>query len=184
MKIRQILEAKYYGDAGDVELTQAPDDATIADKKQFERVISKAWSDGVVYKGENVFELVYNSGLSSHLEKELEDSNKSDFDLTYYDSQESYLGYLPSEDAFVMGFDTWAEVKNPYFDEYDEEGEYENEPETEHEVVPNVVMFTAEGGGVKDYNILSQFVGMMYTGTKSYDQLHKTYPDLVDIRLD
>ncbi|MHA2403449.1 MAG: hypothetical protein ACXADH_10705, partial [Candidatus Kariarchaeaceae archaeon] len=72
----------------------------------------------------------------------------------------------------------------PYFDEYDEEGEYENEPETEHEVVPNVVMFTAEGGGVKDYNILSQFVGMMYTGTKSYDQLHKTYPDLVDIRLD
>lgn len=168
MKLRQILEAKYSQDEGIVELTQAHQARTSAEKKKFDHLVNQAWHKGVEYRGENVFDLVYDSGLSDYLEKELREYHEQ-YDRDF-DGQESYLGYIPSEDAFVMGWDLWISERDDYGDE---------EQITDAE---NMVLFTVEGGGVRDSRVIG--VGSSHMYPAGYKVLHIKYPSIVDVRLD
>lgn len=167
MKLHHIFEAKYAQDHGVIELTQAPRTPN-AEKKKFDKLVNDAWTAGVEYKGENVFNLVYESGLADFLEKELksfhEDQGRD------FDGQESYLGYIPSEDAFVMGWDLWVAHRDDYGDE------------ERVEDAENMVLFTVYGGGVDDHEVLDRGFSFMYSA--GYNYLHQTYPSIVDVRLD
>ena len=167
MKLHHIFEAKYAQDQGNIELTQAPRTPT-AEKKKFDKAVNDAWTSGVEYKGENVYELVYRSGLARFLEDELrrfhEDKDRD------FDGQESYLGYIPREDAFVMGWDLWVMSRDRYGDE------------TQLEDAENMVLFTIKGGGVDDNEVIEDGFSFMYHD--GYEYLHRHYPSIVDVRLD
>lgn len=167
MKLHHIFEAKYAQDEGKIELTQAPR-VPNAEKKKFDRAVNDAWHRGVEYKGENVYDLVYDSELADYLERELRDFHESRD--RHFDGQESYLGYIPSEDAFVMGWDLWVS----YRDDYGDEDRVED--------AENMVMFTVYGGGVDDSKVIEEGHGRMYPD--GYRALHEQYPSIVDVRLD
>jgi hypothetical protein len=167
MKLHQILEAKYAGDHGIIELTQAPR-VPGAEKKQFDRLVNDGWTSKVEYRGENVFELVYGDELRDFLEREMRDYHE-DKDRDF-DGQESYLGYIPNEDAFVMGWDLWVS-ENDYY------GGQEQIEDAE-----NMMFFTLEGGGIRDNHVISEGHGHMYPS--GYRALHAMYPSIVDVRLD
>ena len=84
------------------------------------------------------------------------------------DSQECYLGYLPSSDTFIMGFDTWPECD----DECDDYGDGDN----------NLFMFKMNGNLAVDVRALGSVNSMFYSGC--YKDIHKHYSDLIDLRLD
>ena len=188
MKLHQILEAKYHQDEGQIELTQARGIRTGAEKKKFEKMVSDAWHRGVLYKGENVFDQIYGGDLVKFLQNQLFDEIKQRHDARGVDGQESYLGYVPSEDAFVMGWDIWAETRNDYYDAWgDDDAEEGDEYEEDH--VENMIMFElrcASPGncGPEDWDVLDIPAGMMYGRQAGIDHLHDQYPDIIDVRLD
>lgn len=166
MKLQQILsEAKHLHDEGQIELTQAPKTPS-SQKKDFEHKVSEAWAEGVMYKGENVFEMIYRSNLDEFLEKELFEELNQNYTFSSLDGQESYLGYVPTEDQFVMGWDLWAEVQKN---------------------VPNFMMFeircASKGNcGPEDWRMLNIPAGTVYPNGLA--ALHKKYPTIIDVRLD
>ena len=184
MKVSHILEAKYHS-SDNVELTQAPREP--GDKKKaFDRMVNEKWADGVLYRGENIYKIVYEDGpdgsLASFLEKQLTEEIKETNDIHSLDMQESYLGYVPEKDAFVLGFDTWAEVNNDYHSyNYDDDEENEEE-EYYREDVENMMMFIIQKGGPEDWHMMDIQAGMMYP--RGINALHAKYPLTVDVRLD
>lgn len=114
-----------------VEITSTP--APSRDK------ISDAWVDGLEYKGLNVFSTVYeDQNNQSILDEEVKglnvmvDATKDNFEV-----QECYLGYSPSKDEFIMGYDGWYTVV-----EEDEEGE---EVEENDNCSPYIVFKLVDG---------------------------------------
>lgn len=116
--------------------------------------ISDAWP-AVTYKGQPLFDRYI--AIIPDFE-----------DKVGCDNQECYLGYVPSEDAFIIGFDAWPEM------EEDEDGE---EVEEDYS---NVFKFKWDN----HQNAEEIFTGerMFYSG--SYRTIGRRYKDLLDIRLD
>lgn len=159
MKIRAILEAKYY-QADKVDLSKS------ADRPGFQEQVNDLWTKGVFYKGDNVHDLVYQSGISGKAEEYMTTYNKEHNDVYDVESQDSYLGYAPKTDTFYNGFDTWPE---------NHDGEMV-EGETQ-----NIVGFKIQDGNMVDVHIVQIYERMMYpAGLRSLKQQE---PTLIDIRL-
>jgi len=187
MKLHNILEARYH-QSDKIELTQAPKIPN-AQKKDFDRAVNDKWVDGVEYRRQNVYEMIYKSDLSGFLQKELFSELHEKYEIHSLDGQESYLGYVASEDTFVMGWDLWAEVKNEYYAWQDDDDEGEEEYYQE-ETIENMMMFTIEctedgDCGPEDWHMVDIPAGRMY-GPKpnGYKAIHELYPSIVDVRLD
>lgn len=87
------------------------------------------------------------------------------------DNQECYLGYIPSTDRFIIGFDAWpAEEYDEDYDEYVDE-EYNN-----------VFSLTIRQNAAEQVSPVYAGERMFYSGC--YKSIHSSYPDLLDIRLD
>ena len=84
------------------------------------------------------------------------------------DSQECYLGYIPSTDTFVMGFDVWPD-DDEYFDE--------------EEDIDNVFMFKMDGNNAVDVRPVAVSRYMFYSGG-CYQEVRQAFPDIIDLRLD
>ena len=142
---------------------------TISDKKE----ASDAWAENLEYKGENAFKFYMK--FLDWFEDNTEELKDTDSDCEYEDEeeceeliesekQESYLGYIPSKDMFITGFDMWYGGANP----------------------AGVVYWKYLGKN--KFKIVSEDIdygsNMMYGSRGAYKKLHKKYKDLVDIRLD
>ena len=139
-----------------VELTTNPSPADV----------SAAWPHGVMYNGDSVFEKFYGSaGAVGNAHSFIENQG--------YEGQESYLGYDPSSDTFVMGFDAFEET-------YDEYGNLDN---TDGMMSSVIVDFDMVGGGnPKVKSIVDISPGGMYPeGLRS---AKRAFPGLIDVRLD
>jgi len=89
--------------------------------------------------------------------------------------QESYLGYLPKEDLFISGWDTWSD---------DEEDDYRDFNPTESFSGNLAFVKVNDKGVAKVINISGDAGDMMYGSGGSLSKLKKEYPNLVNIRLD
>lgn len=172
MKIRAILEAKYYNKQ--VDLAENPG------RTGFQQQVREAWTENLLYKGENVYKTVYGGGIAKRAEEYLGKYNDSQR-IDDFDSQESYLGYVPDDDVFIQGFDTWAADNDSEYPEQrnlDDDGDHYDTEEAE---TYNTVMYRIKDGKVGKF-----FIGgpgrMMYP--KTLRHLHSAYPSIIDIRLD
>ena len=130
--------------------------------------ITDNWPTSVMYGDINVFNAVYATNISAKLDPIQKDGNG-----VCCDSQEVYLGYIPSMDLFVMGFDCWL---------FDEDGD------DIEDVIDNVVYFQLTGNGQFNIKKRDFYEIMIYSkGDRSkspYNLLHEKHKDLLDIRLD
>ncbi len=118
-------------------------------------IIRKNYYDNLTYKGMEFFDKIYMDSIDKAAEKALSNGSR--------EGQESYLGYLPEDDVFISGWDTWEGggfEGNIAFVEVDDTGKSR--------------VIRREGGAG----------GMMYGKYGSYNSLKKKYKNLVDIRLD
>lgn len=167
MKIRNILEATYFNKS--IDLAENPN------REGFQQQVRAAWFDNLLYKGQNVHQMIYKGGIAKQAEDYLRKYNDR-MRIEDFDSQEIYLGYVPDDDVFIQGFDTWAADNDSEND--DDNGE-ENYPIEEAETY-NTVHYRIKDGKVSKF-----FIGgpgrMMYP--KTLRHLHSAYPSLLDIRL-
>lgn len=178
MKLHAILEAKYHLGQGQIELTQAKDISS--DKhKEFTKAVSAAWPHGVMYKGKSIYKLVYLSDVLESLEKYLEENNRDEEELSHYSSQESYLGYVPSKDLFIQGFDTWGELEDDGSYDEEETDEYSGTYEPE---LSNVMLYRLKDGKISYQQSRYNRDHMMYPNVLR--SLHYEFKDLIDVRLD
>ena len=63
--------------------------------------LSDAWPN-VTYRGQDVMELMYSDLITDSAQNAIFDITSSGTDM-----QEAYLGYSPTKDVFIMGFDVW-----------------------------------------------------------------------------
>ena len=68
-----------------------------------EAQVSEHWPN-VLYKGQDVMDLMYDDITMGRAYDALEDMTGQDFE-----GQEAYLGWDPDSDVFVMGFDVWED---------------------------------------------------------------------------
>lgn len=186
MKLHPVLEAKYH-QSDKIELTHAPH----TPNKDFNRAVNDKWVEGVMYRGQNVYEMIYKSELDTFLQKELFSELHDAHDIHSLDGQESYLGYVPTEDVFVMGWDLWAEVKNDFYNWQEDDDENDNDEEYyQEESIENMMMFKIEcvgdgDCGPEEWHMVNIPAGRMYgRGTSGHSALHAKYPSIVDVRLD
>lgn len=135
----------------------------------------EAWTEGVMYKGHNVFKLVYTDepeALGKAEDGMKEDCEDNDDRL---DFQESYLGYSPSKDIFIQGYDGWLTEDHGGDDEEDTNCS----PYIEF-TVNDAGKITVKNSG-HDYGNNRQ---MWYGTSGGLKVAHAKYPDLLDIRLD
>jgi hypothetical protein len=65
--------------------------------------ISEYWPN-VLYRGQDVMDLMYDDLTMDRAQDALEDMTGKDFE-----GQEAYLAWDPDSDVFVMGFDVWED---------------------------------------------------------------------------
>ncbi len=140
------------------------------------------WVDFLDYNGRNLFKdyITFLDWFENN-SKELKDDSWTetmsdevqDDDGNWYDDeyeeevtrtkQESYMGYIPSNDQFITGFDMWEGDDNP----------------------AGIVYWRFIKG---KFAIIKEEIDyssdMMYSSRGAYKKLHKKHKDLVDIRLD
>ena len=131
--------------------------------------VSAAWPDGVLYKGQKVYDIIYgNNEVMNQAEDYMWDKAGGDENEgSDPEFQEAYLGYSPADHEFIMGFDIWP-------DERDEEG------------------WSVEGGMIGGFVALNPDelwpVGARTGGSGMYpsfhDEIKRLYPDIIDLRLD
>ena len=146
-KMRQLLNEME--NVEPIELTSILDDR---------EAISQAWANGLTYDGHDIFELYIEQLDSIKAAGRLPDDN-----------QESYLGYIPSQNLFVSGFDIWP---------HEDEGPR------------NMIVFSIDNGRFRHKKTL--MMGgrnehgsvMIYGRNGGLEELKSIHPDLVDIRLD
>ena len=137
-----------------LELTQTTD----------QQAIEENYPCNLTYRGEEFFNNIYMERLT----------DKAD-DVITVESQESYLGYIPEDDVFIEGYDTWQ----------DEESHY----------IPNIVFLQIGKGResrVRDvtkqmadkFGVDCYFHTMMYGKSGMLNHLKGCIPNLLDIRLD
>ena len=67
-----------------------------------EAQISDAWPN-VLYRGQDVMDLMYDDRTMAAAEDALAPDG-------YFEGQEAYLGWVPDQDVFIMGFDVWDDA--------------------------------------------------------------------------
>ena len=156
-QLRKIIREQLEG--GSVELT-APD----VNREQ----VSNAWPDGVTYEGQKVFDIFYGGRAQEMAWAFLRDEG-------YGDGQEAYLGYSPSADIFVMGFDAFLdEGDDDYYDDDDFGGGASGG-------LMDGVAVEMDSSGDALGILVAEPGGMYPTGLKN---IKKRYPDIIDVRLD
>jgi hypothetical protein len=142
---------------------------------------SAAWPKGVMYRGHNVFDVVYKN-RPAELNR-AEEQLKDDPDYRSVDFQEVYLGYDPVKDVFIQGYDGWVT-------EEDEDTGDEDDTNSS----PYIIFQLSPQGKVK---VIRKGMDMgkgdatwYNTGTRAgpdhggYRAAHRKFPKLIDIRLD
>jgi hypothetical protein len=149
-------------------------------------VIRKHWSKDLTYKGVEFFDDVYMDAILKFASTIFGTDN----------AQECYLGYLPSKDVFISGWDCFED---------DEDGEYmrvayDNGRDTPTNTGGYVYLkVTVEGDEVVDVEettvntdkgtegdtgVFGMFYGSPYSSLSNYKRVHDEFKELVDIRLD
>jgi len=132
----------------------------LTDPNVDESQVSASWPDAVTHNGKNVFDTFYSPNA-------METTLRFVKNKGYYEAQESYLGYDPDSDTFVMGFDAFL----------DDEDEYGDKIDAGMEAL--VITMSAKG---RPLRILGSFPGGMYP--LGLRHARAELPNLVDIRLD
>jgi len=153
--IREAFEDRVFGEPDAMEQAgwQRGTPPEITDANVTEEQIISAWPD-VVYKGQNVMDLMYNDEIMNRAQETLAEWEGGDFD-----GQEGYLGYDRRKDVFVMGFDMWPGGDSSIqaaFVEIDPGGFI-------------VVDEIYDGGGIYP---------------RGWDKIKDRHPEMVDLRLD
>ena len=145
----------------------------IQSKAEAEPAISAAWPAEPHYRGKSVFESIYGYGQMPSDGRSIE-AAVVEADLLPDEYQECYLGYLPEEDAFVIGFDAWAS-EDEWEDSSDRYGIFK-------------VKVHADGTMGVVTPIEAYGCGMFYgtgPGRESrYAELRRDFPGLINMRLD
>jgi hypothetical protein len=139
------------------------------------------WTNYLTYDGDNLFEL-YNKfyeDIRDELEigksweedyEEYDDEEEEYYDeieTITLDGQESYLGYVPSKDMFISGWDCWYSSDAGDSDQ-----------------ASGLVYFQIKKGKIKFVNTELLDGDIMYSSRGGYKKLQKKFKDLEDIRLD
>ncbi|WP_210499590.1 hypothetical protein [Vibrio crassostreae] len=99
--------------------------------------------------------------------------------------QECYLGYIPSKDLFLTGFDCWVSMPCDCPDWCDDEPCQDGEcPNTDNSSESAILWKLDEDGELKIVDRRCIGCGMWYSGLGGYNRLKDMYKDIVDIRLD
>ena len=154
----------------------------------------EAWTDGVMYKGMNVYKTIYDGG---NAEKQIADAMATVVDRFdgKLDMQEVYLGYSPSRDLFIQGYDGWATITDTNYDyDPDDEDSGDEEEEQDHNCSPFIIFRLNDKGSIRIEDSGSDYSNtdnMWYSagrsggnGLSGLKRAHKNFSDLIDIRLD
>ena len=125
--------------------------AELTDPNISEEQISASWPEYVTHNGKNVFQTFYSDGA---MKAQWAFVNREGYD----DGQEAYLGYDPTNDVFVMGFDVWP-------DDGDMEG--------------LAIELRSDGTPM---DVIGSFPGGMYPSGLS--GIKRAFPGIIDVRLD
>jgi len=139
------------------------------------RIPHEAWPHGITYRGMNVYNTVYEGEVDAELASKIKEM-QDDFDGKL-DVQESYLGYSPSKDLFVQGYDGWFTIDAHDEDEDDEHGNCS----------PYIVFGLSDEGApvhITDGEDISPLGKTWYGKGGGMEGAKRRYPDLIDIRLD
>ena len=148
----------------------------------------EAWTDGLAYKGMNVYQTIYDGGEAGRQIHDSMDDLVSSFNGKL-EMQESYLGYSPSRDIFIQGYDGWATVETDNYDhDPDDEDSGDETMDEDYSCSPYIIFKLKEDGSIKivereaDYGDDQQsWYNRSGGGLK---RAHKNFSDLIDIRLD
>jgi len=124
---------------------------------------------GVTYNGLDVFDTIYESEVMAQAEALAREKGN-------YSVQECYLGYDPQADRFIMGFDSW-----------DLSASLDDEDSSYQEKLARVVYITCPEGSANPKVSGAETIAsgsLMYGKGGGYEDLHKKYPKLIDLRLD
>jgi hypothetical protein len=123
------------------------------------KAFSAKWPDGT-YGGESIFKLFYgDESVQTEAESEV-----ARIVHRHTNSQECYLGYSPRKDIFLMGFDVWTEAGNSAA------------------VVPMKVTTGPRPVKVGTGREIGEESGKPFYD--NLEELKKSYPDLINLRLD
>ena len=145
------------------------------DPSELQETASEAWTN-VTYKGINIFDPYMNVmndaaselGIGETFQDQWEEIDPetgeeyTEYDIVTIDGQECYLGYIPSKDIFISGWDLWMGEDSP----------------------AGIVQLRFNNGQFEVIEAEKRGYGMFYGRNGEYNNLHKRYHDLVDIRLD
>ena len=144
---------------------------------------SEYWAENVLYNGSDLFKkyMDFLGWFEKHTDKLKDDSwEEEECDEVMNDDgeyeedcwmeyitrskQESYLGYIPSSDTFITGFDMWEGDDNP----------------------AGIVYWKIDGSRfIINSEEIDYSSTMIYNSSNgAYKKLHIKHKDLVDIRLD
>lgn len=133
----------------------------LTDGNATEAEISASWPNGVMYNGIKVFDTIYSDAAMNAQWAFVEREG-------YGDGQEAYLGYDPTNDVFVMGFDAWPDERDEYGNS-DMGGEMEGV----------VIELRSDGTPME---MVSSFPGGMYP--EGLRGIKREFPGIIDVRLD
>lgn len=132
--------------------------------------VSKAWPHGITFNGRQIFEPYLN--IADKLSKTLVQKYPGEV-------QEVYLGYIPSSETFICGFDYWPDQEEE--EDPDRPG-YRLDPKMRGIIVP----LHMDGNKMSTFGV-PKVIGMdSFYGRKSgaYNLIKSKYPDIIDLRLD
>ena len=89
------------------------------------------------------------------------------------EGQECYLGYIPSNETFISGFDMWLSRTGDYTDDY----------ESEYKMVAFKIKANQEIEFVELKDITDLETDNLFYSS-GYKKLHEVFKNVVDIRLD
>lgn len=173
------------------ELLNEATEKTEVDLENFDKktIPHSAWPDGVTYKGLNVFKEIYDGGEAEKEINKVMSDMKRNFDGKL-EMQESYLGFSPSRELFIQGYDGWATITDTNYDynpDDDESGD--EEEDQDYNCSPYILFKLSEDGKIKvvekdtDYGNEQTWYSSKQGGG-GLKTAHKNFSDLIDIRLD
>lgn len=153
--------------------------------------IYNAWTEKLNYRGHNVYNLIYDGPIAEEISEQMKHmSDRFDGEL---EMQEVYLGYSPSKDQFIQGFDGWFTLPG-------DENADENDPDYDdyRSNCSPFIVFSVDSDfkgctKIESGDDISQSEGMWYSANRKYmgnnavngmQAAKNKFSDLIDIRLD
>ena len=162
---------QHINEAKTVDIYEIGQDKTLSTKEK-ENLIKKAYPYNLTYQGKEFFESIYlreimeyaydKLKIDEEFEVEKYDSDEYDVEWVVTSGQESYLGYVPSEDIFINGWDM-----------------------SEDDHGANTVSVKIKNGkATTDRKYGREGTGSSTMYPNGYKAVHRKYKDIIDIRLD